>query len=133
MNQENNKIKYKNVKNAIVASASGSIMAGMLLIGSGNVYAKSLDAPSLTGKTEISGMHLMHRWNSATKVGPLANHLGLDPVMIKQEMKEGKTLKQILKENGVVPGEIGRAFNLNKKSHMKRLYKELNAGYESWQ
>ncbi len=38
--------RYKNMKNALVASASGGIMAGMLIVGSGTAFAETQDLTS---------------------------------------------------------------------------------------
>ncbi len=126
--------KYLRMRKAVIASASGSLMAGMLLVGAGNVYAESLDALSLINKTELSGMHLMHKWNSVTRASSIASRIGLDPDLLKREIRSGKTMKQILQENGISPKDLGVALDSNKKSQMKRLYKQIDLGkYGGWQ
>ena len=109
---------YRNMKKAIMAGASSGIVAGMFLVGSSTVFADttavdSAENPtsSYTQNTNNTGMHIMHRWNRATKINALANSLGLDKRQIRQELKSGKTLKQILQENGIVPAELDKAFN----------------------
>lgn len=115
--------RYKNVKKALMASASGGIMAGMLIVGAGStVYAEtSSDVQSLSysQNSSATGMHLMHRWNSPAKINSLALDLGLDPNQVKEELKSGKTLKQILQENGIVPVQIQKAFK-HKKMGLRR-------------
>ncbi|MFZ2522261.1 MAG: hypothetical protein WAX44_00235 [Minisyncoccia bacterium] len=126
--------KYLRMRKAVIASASGSLMAGMLLVGAGNVYAESLDALSLVNKTELSGMHLMHKWDSVTRVSSIASRIGLDPEVLRKEIRSGKTMKQILQENGITPKDLGVALGSNKKSQMKRLYKQMNLEkYGGWQ
>ena len=125
--------KFIKVKKAIVASASGGIMAGILIASAGNVYAETVDSPSFSYSSNVSGMHLMHKWNSPAKINSLAGHLGLDSEKIKAELKDGKTLKQILQENGIAPEQLGKAFTTNKKSQAKRLMKQNFVNNASWQ
>lgn len=117
--------RYKNMRRAIVASASGSIMAGMLFVGvGGTAYAETANdtfIPAYSQNTSTTGMHLMHKWNSPAKINSLASSLGLDPNTVKAELKAGKTFKQILQENGVVPAQIQKAFSKQRKSAMKRM------------
>ncbi len=119
--------RYKNMKNALVASASGGIMAGMLIVGSGTAFAETQDltSPSYTQNTSITGMHMMRRWNSPSKVSALANHLGLDPDTIREEIKSGKSVKQILQDNGIVPEQLEKAFK-NSKKGMRQINKNRN-------
>ena len=105
--------KYKRMKKVLIASAGTSIMAGMLLMGVGNTaLAETLDysAPAYTQNSTTTGMHMMRRWNSGRKVSGLAKHLGLDSALVTAELKSGKTVKQILQEHGIVPGQLGKAF-----------------------
>ena len=103
------------MKKAVIASASSGIVAGLLLMGSASpVTADAADysnVPTYTQSAITPGMHMMHRWNSPTKINALATSLGLDPVEVTAELKSGKNLKQILQENGIVPDQIGKAFS----------------------
>lgn len=97
--------RYKRVGKAIIAGASSGIVAGMILMGTSNtVLAETSDfaLPTYTQNTSYTGMHFMHRWNSPGKAGSLAGGFGLDKKIVKQELKSGKTMKQILQENGIV-------------------------------
>lgn len=128
---DNEFTRYIKMKRAIVASAGGGLMAGMLIVG-GNAYAQTAGA----GLTSLSssGMHLLHRWNSPTKIGSLANNLGLDATKVKRKIREGKGLKQILQDSGITPAELGQAFNQSKKAHAKRLARIKSLKTEgSWQ
>ena len=111
------------MKKTILAGASTGIMAGMIFMGTANTaFAESFDSTptAYTQNTTITGMHMMHRWNGAAKAGSLGAHLGIDPNLVKQELKSGKTLKQILQENGIVPGQLQKAFESSgKKRHNK--------------
>ena len=101
-----------------MAGASGSIMAGMLIVGAGNVaLAETTEVPatSYMQNTTGHGMHMMRRWNSRGKINTLAGSLGLDPAMVGEELKSGKALKQILQENGIVPGQLQKAFESGEK------------------
>lgn len=105
------------VKKALFAGASSSIVAGMLLVGSNTVFADTAadySVPAYTQNTTPNGMHMMHRWNGASKVSGLASQLGLDPNTVRQELKSGKTVKQILQENGIVPGQLQKALTSRK-------------------
>ena len=99
-----------------MVGASSGIMAGMLLMGTSTAYADTTnyDAPSYTQNAGNLGMHMMHRWNGTSKVNALASNLGLDSQLITEELKSGKTLKQILQENGIVPGQLNQAFKSKK-------------------
>ncbi len=107
--------KYKKVKNALIAGASSGIVAGMILMGSSNTaLADSSDMsttlPAYSESTTLTSMHMMHRWTSPAKINTLAAQLGLDPQVIKQEINSGKTMKQILQDNGIVPSELQQAY-----------------------
>lgn len=105
---------YKKLKNRLIPLAGGSIMAGMMLLGGSTVFADTIDqVPAYSQKTVPSGMHMMRRWNSTVKVEALAKSLGLNSSDIKQELKSGKSLKQIILENGITPYELQSAFNDN--------------------
>src|SRR3989344_6986155 len=92
------------MKKTLFASASSGIVAGMLIVGSSTVFADTTNysASAYTQNASGEGMHMMHRWNGTSKAGALATQLGLDPYMFSQELKSGKTVKQILQENGIV-------------------------------
>ena len=122
------------MKRAIAASAGGGIMAGMLIIGSGNARAEVMNSSVINRNATISGMNHMHRWNSQAKINSLVNSLGLDSDKIKNELKEGKNLKQILQDNGIVPEHLEKAFNTGKKSQSKRHFKKLgSSASQNWQ
>ena len=106
--------KYKRMKKAVMAGASSGIVAGLLLMGSTSpVTAEAADysVPAYTQSATTTGMHMMHRWNSPTKINALATSLGLDQTEVTAELKSGKNLKQILQENGIVPEQLGKAFS----------------------
>ncbi len=93
------------MKKAIIAGASSGIVAGLILMGSGNAAlaeTSDLSIPAYTQSTSATGMHLTHRWNSVGKAGAIASGFGLDKETVKSELKSGKTMKQILQENGIV-------------------------------
>jgi hypothetical protein len=97
--------RYKRMKKAILAGASSGIVAGMILMGSGNTaYAETseLSVPAYTQSSAPNGMHMMHKWNSVGKAGAIAGGFGLDKDVVRAELKSGKTMKQILQENGIV-------------------------------
>lgn len=105
---------YKKMKRAIAAGAGGGMMAGMLIIGAGSAYAETTGYVRGAHKN-TSSMHLMRRWNSESKINSLAVRLGLNKDKVKNGLRSGKGLKQILIENGIAPGEINRAFKKNKE------------------
>ena len=118
--------KYKRIKKTIIAGASSGIVAGMILMGtSSTVLAEMVDSstPAYSQATP-TGMHMMRRWNSPGKINSLVGSLGLNTDEIKQELKLGKNLKQILQENGIVPGELHKAF-ASKKSTGNRMGKRI--------
>lgn len=97
--------RYRRMKKAIFAGASSGIVAGMLLVGAGNTVlaeTSDLSIPAYTQNAGSEGMHLTHRWNSVGKAGAIASGFGLDKELVKSELKNGKTMKQILRENGIV-------------------------------
>jgi hypothetical protein len=117
--------RYKRMKKAILAGASSGIVAGMILMGSGNTaYAETseLSVPAYTQNAEPTGMHMMHKWNSVGKAGAIAGGFGLDKDMVKAELKSGKTMKQILQENGIVLNALDKNMrHINKKGWRKNL------------
>ncbi len=109
------------MKKRILLGASSGILAGMMWMGSGTAYAETQDYASPTEITSNpKGMHLMHSWNSSPKVGKLAASLGLDTATVKEELKSGKTLKQILQDNGIVPDQLQKAFTVKSKKIPKK-------------
>ena len=115
------------MQKTLIAGASSGLVAGMLFMGSANsVLADGTDiSKPVYFQESTTGMHMMHRWNSATKINALATHLGLDPAEVSQEIKSGKALKQILQDHGIVPGQLQKAFE-NKKSQSKRIWKKTS-------
>ena|SRR3989338_4947386 len=113
------KKKLRKLGKRLLVGASSSIVAGLLIAGTAsNVFADTTDySPSSTYEQNAgeTGMHMMHRWNSDTKAGTLAVQLGLNKEKIKQEIKSGKTVKQILQEHGIVPGQLQKALESGKK------------------
>lgn len=96
--------KYKRMKKAIMAGASSGIVAGMILMGTGNVaIAETIDpsAAAYTQNASDTGMHMMRRWNTPKGQTSVAGGLGLSRAEIRQELKSGKTMKQIMQEHGV--------------------------------
>ncbi len=88
-------------------------MAGMIFIGSANTVlaeGADLNIPSYS-ESVPSGMHVMHKWNSKSRISALASNLGLDQSYIDEELKSGKTVKQILQESGVDTTKLNKAFN----------------------
>ncbi len=116
------KKKFTKFGKKILVGASSSIVAGMLLMGStGQVLADTNEQAPIAYEQQAPhvGMHMMHRWNSHTKAGNLAVQLGLDPAEVKAEIKSGKTLKQILQDHGIVPGQIQAALKTARKHRKK--------------
>jgi hypothetical protein len=113
--------RYKKMKSTLLSGASTGIVAGMLLVGTANTAFAETDykVPAYSQNATVSGMHMMHRWNSKTKINSLASHLGLDQSEIQSELKAGKTLKQILQEHGIVPGQLGAAYGSGKRLDKK--------------
>ena len=106
--------RYKRVKKVIIAGASSGIMAGMLLMGVSNVaLAETADisTPGYSQSTNDTGMHMMRRWNTPKGQTAIAGGLGLSRAQIRQELKSGKTMKQIMQEHGidtsVLHGKVG--------------------------
>jgi hypothetical protein len=107
-----NKNRYKRIKDRFIASAGGGLVAGMIFIGSANtVLAETINTPSYSRVSTTTGMHVMRRWNSRQRINTLVNTLGLDQATIDEEIKSGKTIKQILVENGVDTSSLDKAFN----------------------
>ncbi len=104
--------KYSKMKKKIWETARGGILTSMILVGStiggSAAYAQSLPdsaASSVSSRTP-SGMHVMHRYNSPAKINSLLTQLGLNSQAIKDELKNGKPLKQVLIENGIAIDEL---------------------------
>jgi hypothetical protein len=104
------------MKKTLIAGAGTGIMAGILLMNAGTAMADTTNygASPYAQSSKNLGMHMMRRWNGTSKINALANNLGLDQNAINAELKAGKNLKQILQENGIVPGQLNQAFK-NKK------------------
>lgn len=103
--------RYKRMKRAILAGASSGIVAGMIFMAStSTAFADTVDAnvPSFIQNTSDSGVHMMRRWKSGKGVKSIAKSLGLSREKIKEELRSGKTMKQIMQENGIDPAEVSR-------------------------
>ena len=102
--------KYAKIKEKFLFGATSSIIAGVLFVGANTAFADVLEHVRPTKIERTSPMHLMRRWNSVPKINALATQLGLDVGQVREELKSGKTLKQILQENGVDIKELHKAF-----------------------
>ncbi len=113
-------VDYSKMRKRFIAGASGSILASMLFVGGATAFADTVEysAPNVPSQNASipNGMHMMHRFNSVTKINSLASQLGISSDEIKTELQSGKTLKQILQERGIVPGQLERAFSARHKS-----------------
>jgi hypothetical protein len=103
--------KYSKMKKVIWEGARTGVLTSMILVGSalGGRTALAQVNPEYTASVtakNASGMHIGHRFNSPTKVASLAIQLGLDPQAVKQELQSGKTIKQILQENGITMDQL---------------------------
>ncbi len=113
--------RYKRIKDSIMVGAGTGIVAGMILMGTGSAaLAEGVETgvPAYSQNASNTGMHIMHRWNSPTKVSSLASSLGLDREAVREGIKSGKTLKQVLQDNGIVPSQIQKAFG-EERGHKK--------------
>lgn len=122
-NKKEQKKFGKGIGKRILVGASSSIVAGLMIVGANPAFADTTAdyvPASFEQSTGGLGMHMMRSWNSDAKAGKLALQLGLDPEEVKQEIKSGKTLKQILQDNGIVPGQLQKAFSSNRKHNWKR-------------
>ncbi len=82
------------------------ILAGAALGGRSALAMANPEYTSAVSTKNASGMHLTHRFNSSTKAVSLAVSLGLDAQAVKTELKSGKTIKQILQENGITMDQL---------------------------
>ena len=101
--------RYKRVKKAIIAGASTGIVAGLILMGYSNTAladTTDLSIPAYTQSTSDTGVHVMRKWNTPKGLNALAGMLGLDRDEIRNELKSGKTIKQIMQEYGVNPSDL---------------------------
>jgi hypothetical protein len=116
-----NKKYYKRMKRTLMAGAGTGIMAGMIFVSSNTALAdtETQIVPPYSQNTSHTGMHMMRRWNSPAKVNALASSLGLDKEEVALELKSGKNLKQILQDNGIVPGQIQKALTTKRGSSNK--------------
>ncbi len=118
-----NKNRYKKIKDRFIASAGGGLVAGVLFMGTANIaFAESVNVPSYTRVASTTGMHIMRRWNSRSRINSLAINLGLDPEVINNELKSGKSLKQILNDYGVDTSSLDKAFNAESRHKTWKKY-----------
>lgn len=107
----NKKNRYKRIKDKFIASAGGGLVAGMIFMGTANSALAETVSFSNYPKSSVTGMHVMRRWNSKPRINTLINTLGLDESFVKDELKSGKSIKQILVENGISTDSLDKAFN----------------------
>jgi transcriptional antiterminator len=112
MSRKKNK-KFKKMREKLWAGASGSILAGMMIVGANTAYA-DMYVPKQYEQTysKTSGMHTIRRWNSTTKVNSLASQLGLNRNQVRRELKSGKTIKQILQDYDISLNDVQKAYDL---------------------
>jgi hypothetical protein len=112
--------KFKRIKQRLWAGASGGLLAGMMLMSANTAYAVGVSQDNTTSQYEQVSvktnkrMHMMRRWNSVPKVSALANQLGLDGEEVRQDLRSGKTIKQILQDHEIDVDEVQRAFEVRK-------------------
>lgn len=114
MSNKKNKSKnrYYRIKEKFIVGASGGLVAGMIFIGSANtVLAETITRPGYSKVATTTGMHVMRRWNTRQKINSLVNTLGLDPNLVQEELNSGKSVKQILIDNGVDTSGLDKALN----------------------
>lgn len=115
--------KYGKFGKKMLVGASSGIIAGMFLMGVGTPSITEASefaeysAPAYSQNSGAYGMHTMRRWNSKSKINSLINTLGLDQNKINEELNSGKTLKQILSENGIETTELQKAFSIKTKKN----------------
>ncbi|KND47679.1 MAG: hypothetical protein AB201_01955 [Parcubacteria bacterium C7867-006] len=105
--------RYKRMTKAIIAGASSGIVAGMILMGTSNVAlaeTADLSLPGYYQNAGDTGMHMMRKWNTPKGVNALAGGLGLTREEIRQELKSGKTMKQIMQEHGIDTTNLHKGF-----------------------
>lgn len=113
--------KYGKFGKKVLVGASSGIIAGMFLMGVTTPYTaeaaelSDYSVSSYSQNTGVVGMHMMRQWNSKSKIKSLVNSLGLDKEEVQAELKSGKTLKQILQENGIESSELHKAFSKRNK------------------
>lgn len=123
--------KYGKFGKKMLVGASSGIIAGMFLMGVSTPYiAEASDFSEYSGSsyshtTHENGMHMMRRWNSKSKINSLTNSLGLDKEKIQAELKSGKTLKQVLQENGIETTELQKAFEKKHSKSKNRVWKKV--------
>ena len=122
--------KYGKFGKKMLVGASSGIIAGMFLMGVSTPYITdaadfSLYSGSSYGQnTNGSGMHMTRRWNSKSKINLLTNSFGLDREKVQAEIKAGKTLKQVLHENGIETTGLQNAFE-KKGGKSKKNWKKV--------
>ena len=96
------------MKKIIWDSARGSILTGMIVMGAGTAFAQTPSdyVPPVQTSRNASGMHTMHRFKSQAKIQAVVSGLGLSRSTIKEELKSGKTIKQILQEHGITMDQL---------------------------
>jgi hypothetical protein len=96
--------RLKKMKRRILAGAGSGLVAGLILMSSTNtVLADTSDihVAAYTQNIVPRGMHLLHRWNSPKKLNSLARKLGINDENLRNEIRSGKSVKQIFSERGI--------------------------------
>ena len=109
----------RKIKKRLLVGASSGVLASMLLFG-GNAYAQvaTTDIPYKQMSVGKSNKHIGRRWNSASRITSLANQLGINSDEVRNELRLGKTPKQILQEHGVDTTELAKLHTgLRKNKH----------------
>jgi len=100
----------KKIKNKFMAGARGGILTSMMLVGAASASASAQTVADYASPVQTSrntsGMHMMHRYNSKTKVSALVRGLGLSKETVRGELATGKTIKQILQEHGITMDQL---------------------------
>ncbi|MCC2631279.1 MAG: hypothetical protein K0S38_1088 [Candidatus Paceibacter sp.] len=83
--------------------ATGTVVTTLLLAGASVTFAQSAPAPTHS-KSSFRAPH------ARPLLDDIAVDLGLDPEIIREELKTGKTPKEVLEEQGVSPSQIQKLF-----------------------
>ena len=97
------------IQKKLISSARRGILASMIFVYAGTAFAQTTSkeySRPIEISRNASGMHLMHRFNSHTKVKALASGLGLKQNTIKKKLRSGKNIKQIMQDYGITMDQL---------------------------
>lgn len=86
----------------------GTIASVFLISGASMAFAQTADVSPTN--VAAHSWHMKHEGTKGLRLGKLAGKLGLDVTQVQEELKNGKTMKDIFQEHGITKDQLKGSF-----------------------